>query len=74
MAGQLTVTIVEAKNLRDEDTATGENDAYAEIYVDDDYKQRTATIQNNNNPQWNETFNLFVAKTVNRSTFLFAFL
>ncbi|UJR27716.1 hypothetical protein I4U23_008993 [Adineta vaga] len=56
MAGQLSVTIVEAKELKDEDTVTGANDAYVEVYLDDDYKQRTATISNSNNPQWNETF------------------
>ena len=58
MAGQLSVTIVEAKQLHDEDTVGGANDAYVEIYVDDDYKQRTATISNSNAPQWNETFQL----------------
>ena len=58
MAGRLSVTIVGARNLRDEDTATGANDAFAEVYLDDDYKQRTATIQNSNDPQWNETFEL----------------
>lgn len=58
MAGQLSVTIVEAKELHDEDTLTGSNDAYVEIYLDDDYKQRTATISNSNTPQWNETFQL----------------
>ncbi|CAF0800576.1 unnamed protein product [Adineta ricciae] len=56
MAGQLSVTIVEAKELHDEDTFTGSNDAYVEVYLDDDYKQRTATISNSTTPQWNETF------------------
>lgn len=58
MAGQLSVTIVEAKTLDDEDTVGGSNDAYVEVYLDDDYKQRTATISNSTNPQWNETFQL----------------
>jgi Ca2+-dependent lipid-binding protein len=58
MAGQLSVTIVEAKQLRDEDTVGGANDAFVEVYLDDDYKQRTATIPNSNSPQWNETFQL----------------
>lgn len=58
MAGQLSVTIVEAKALDDEDTAGGANDAYVEVYLDDDYKQRTATISNSTHPQWNETFQL----------------
>lgn len=58
MAGQLSVTIVEARNLKDEDTVGGSNDAYVEVYIDEDYKQRTATISNSNNPQWNESFEL----------------
>jgi Ca2+-dependent lipid-binding protein len=58
MAGHLSVTIVEAKQLRDEDIVGGADDAYVEVYIDDDYKQRTATIQNSNNPQWNETLQL----------------
>ena len=58
MAGHLSVTIVEARALDDEDTFGGFNDAYVEVYTDDDYKQRTATISNTKNPQWNETFQL----------------
>lgn len=58
MAGQLSVTILDAQKLDDEDTIGGGNDAYVEVYLDDDYKQRTATISNSNNPQWNETFQL----------------
>ena len=58
MAGHLSVTIIEAKALHDEDIIGGSNDAYVEVYVDDDYKQRTATISNSTNPQWNETFEL----------------
>ncbi len=58
MAGHLSVTIIEAKALEDEDTFGGANDAYVEVYVDDDYKQRTGTISNSTNPQWNETFQL----------------
>lgn len=57
MAGHLSVTIAQAKGLDDEDIV-GLNDAYVEVYVDDDYKQKTATISNSNNPQWNETFQL----------------
>ena len=58
MAGQLSVTIVAAKALDDEDTFGGSNDAYVEVYVDEDYKQRTATVSNSNAPTWNETFQL----------------
>ena len=58
MAGQLSVTIIEAKDLHDEDTVGGSDDAYVEVYLDEDYKQRTATISNSKSPQWNQTFQL----------------
>ena len=55
--GTLEVTIVEGRNLKDEDIV-GKNDAYVEIYLDKDYKQRTTTIQDSNNPTWNQKFTL----------------
>ncbi|CAF0773758.1 unnamed protein product [Rotaria sordida] len=57
--GALRVTVVEARNLKDQDTL-GQNDAYIELYLDKDYKQRTTTIKDTNSPTWNEnfTFNL----------------
>ena len=56
-ANTLQVTVVEARNLKDEDTL-GQNDAYVELYLDKDYKQRTTTIKDTNSPTWNETFTL----------------
>ncbi|CAF1264509.1 unnamed protein product [Adineta ricciae] len=53
--GTLEVTIIEARHLKDQDIV-GKNDAFVEVYLDKDYKQRTKTIKNNNDPQWNETF------------------
>lgn len=53
----LQVTVVEARNLKDQDTL-GQNDAYIELYFDKDYKQRTTTIKDTNSPTWNETFTL----------------
>lgn len=55
--GNLRVTVVEGRNLRDED-AVGQNDAFIELYFDKKYKQRTTTIKDNNSPTWNETFTL----------------
>lgn len=55
--GTLQVTVVEGRNLNDKDTM-GQNDAYIELYVDKDYKQRTSTVKDNNSPTWNETFTL----------------
>ncbi|CAF0790851.1 unnamed protein product [Adineta ricciae] len=57
----LQVTVVEARNLKDEDTL-GQNDAYVELYFDKDYKQRTATIKDTNSPTWNETFTFNLRK------------
>ncbi|KAG2200849.1 C2 domain-containing protein [Mucor mucedo] len=54
-AGTLSVTIIEARKLHGEDFM-GKNDPYVEIYIDEDYKQRTTVIENSNNPVWNETF------------------
>ena len=55
--GTLEVTIVEGRNVKDEDVI-GKNDAYVELYLDKDYKQRTTTMKNSNNPVWNEKFTL----------------
>jgi len=55
--GTLTVTVVEARKLKDKDII-GKDDAYVELYLDKDYKQRTATVKDTNTPSWNETFTL----------------
>ncbi len=55
--GTLEVTIVAGRHLKDEDIV-GKNDAYVEIYLDKDYKQRTKTISNSNDPTWNQKFTL----------------
>ena len=55
--GTLKVTIVEARKLKDTDTV-GKDDAYVELYLDKDYKQRTTTKKDTNSPSWNETFTL----------------
>ncbi|KAJ3033701.1 Extended synaptotagmin-3 [Rhizophlyctis rosea] len=52
---RLEVRVLEAKNLKDEETA-GQNDAYVELWLDDDYKQKSSVVKNSNNPTWNETF------------------
>ena len=57
--GTLEVTVVEGRHLKDEDIV-GKNDAYVELYLDKDYKQRTTTVQDSNNPNWNQKFILYV--------------
>ncbi|KAI9473669.1 MAG: C2 domain-containing protein [Benjaminiella poitrasii] len=54
-SGTLKVTIIEARKLHGEDLI-GKNDPYVELWVDDDYKQKTTTISNTNDPVWNQTF------------------
>ena len=54
--GTLKVTILEARHLKDKDIVGGKDDAYVELYLDKNHKQRTTTIKDSNNPIWNETF------------------
>ncbi|KAJ3035623.1 Cytosolic phospholipase A2 [Rhizophlyctis rosea] len=51
------VRVLDAKNLKDEETL-GQNDAYVELWVNDDHKQATGVVKNSNNPVFNETFTL----------------
>jgi Ca2+-dependent lipid-binding protein len=55
--GSLQVTVVEGRNFKDQD-ALGQNDAFIELYLEKDYKQRTTTIKDTNSPAWNQTFTL----------------
>jgi Ca2+-dependent lipid-binding protein len=55
--GVLQVTVAEGRNLKDKDTF-GQDDAYVELYMDKDYKQRTTTVKDTNSPTWNQTFSL----------------
>jgi len=55
--GTLEVTIVEGRNLKDQDII-GKNDAYVEVYLDKNYKQRTTIINDTDNPTWNQRFTL----------------
>jgi Ca2+-dependent lipid-binding protein len=57
--GRLRVTIVEAAKLVDKDKMDF-NDPYVEVYIDEKQKQKTATINNDERPVWNETFDLYV--------------
>ncbi|KAJ3060524.1 hypothetical protein HK102_009461 [Quaeritorhiza haematococci] len=58
-AGILKVTVVEAKNLKDEETL-GRNDPYVELSVDKKHVQKTSVKQNTNTPVWNETLTLAI--------------
>ncbi|CAF3715945.1 unnamed protein product [Rotaria socialis] len=51
--GTLEVVIAEGRRINDQD-AVGKN--YVEVYLDKNYKLRTTTTSNINNPVWNERF------------------
>lgn len=53
--GVLTVNLIEARNLHKEDLG-GHNDPYVELWLDEDYKQRSEVVKNTENPVWNQTF------------------
>ncbi|CAO3607089.1 unnamed protein product [Mucor hiemalis] len=53
--GVLSVTVVEARNLHKEDLG-GHNDPYVELWLDEDYKQRSGVQKDTENPVFNETF------------------
>ena len=55
MNGTLKVTIIEGRDLKDKDFLR-KDDAYIEIYLDKDNRQKTTTIKDTDNPTWNETF------------------
>lgn len=35
---------------------------HSELWLDDDYKQRSSEVSNSNNPVWNETFTFNIAE------------
>ncbi|CAO3692923.1 unnamed protein product [Rhizopus stolonifer] len=53
--GILTVSLIEARNLHKEDLA-GHNDPFVELWLDEEYKQRSEIVKNTENPVWNQTF------------------
>mmetsp|Transcript_20798 Transcript_20798/g.23141 ORF Transcript_20798/g.23141 Transcript_20798/m.23141 type:complete len:133 (-) Transcript_20798:170-568(-) len=59
--GMLNIKLVEAKDLPNED-ATGKSDPFVIIQVGNDYHwskaYKSKTIDNNNAPVWNETFDI----------------
>ena len=57
--GTLEVTIVAGRNLKNCDVI-GKNDAYVEVYLNENEKQRTPIVRNTNDPTWNAKFTLYV--------------
>ncbi|KAI9323669.1 C2 domain-containing protein [Dichotomocladium elegans] len=53
--GTLVVDLIEAKELHHEDTF-GSNDVYAELWLDEDYKQKSEVLKNTSEPVFNQKF------------------
>ncbi|KAI9255213.1 C2 domain-containing protein [Phascolomyces articulosus] len=53
--GVLTVRVIEAKGLKNEDTL-GHNDPFVELWLNKEYKQKTSVQKNATEPNWDETF------------------
>ncbi|XP_047318211.1 calcium-dependent lipid-binding protein-like [Impatiens glandulifera] len=57
--GKLTVTVVKANDLKNMEML-GKSDPYTVLFVRTLFKVKTKVIDNNLNPNWNETFDLIV--------------
>ena len=57
--GKLSVTVVKATSLKNKELI-GKSDPYVRLYVRPMFKVKTKVIDDNLNPEWNETFELIV--------------
>lgn len=57
--GRLSVTVVKATSLRNKEMI-GKSDPYVKLYVRPMFKVKTKVIDDDLNPEWNETFDLIV--------------
>ncbi|CAM0905709.1 unnamed protein product [Alopecurus aequalis] len=57
--GKLSVTVVKAMSLKNKELI-GKSDPYVTLYVRPMFKVKTKVIDDNLNPEWNETFELIV--------------
>ena len=57
--GKLSVTVVKATSLKNKELI-GKSDPYVTLYVRPMFKVKTKVIDDNLNPEWNETFELIV--------------
>ncbi|KAH9321730.1 hypothetical protein KI387_016369, partial [Taxus chinensis] len=70
--GRLTVTVVRANSLKNMEMI-GKSDPYVVLYVRVLFKVKTKVIDNNLNPEWNETFALDVEDKETQSLILEVF-
>ncbi|RLN40363.1 synaptotagmin-5-like [Panicum miliaceum] len=55
--GKLTVTVVRADSLKNKELI-GKSDPYVVLFIRPMFREKTSVIDDNLNPQWNETFEL----------------
>ncbi|CAN6301544.1 unnamed protein product [Urochloa humidicola] len=55
--GKLTVTVVRAESLKNKELI-GKSDPYVVMFIRPMFREKTSVIDDNLNPQWNETFEL----------------
>nr|CAB3496485.1 unnamed protein product [Digitaria exilis] len=55
--GKLSVTVVRAESLKNKELI-GKSDPYVVLFIRPMFKEKTSVIDDNLNPQWNETFEL----------------
>jgi len=55
--GKLTVTVVRAESLKNKELI-GKSDPYVVLFIRPMFREKTSIIDDNLNPQWNETFEL----------------
>jgi len=66
--GKLTVTVVKASNLEDEDWMSGDSDPY--VIVDlNGKKEQTGVVKNSNNPTWNHEITYEVSSQNDKLSF-----
>ncbi|KAJ4771814.1 Calcium-dependent lipid-binding (CaLB domain) family protein [Rhynchospora pubera] len=67
--GKLMVTVVRAKALKNKEVI-GKSDPYVVLYIRPILKVKTKVIDDNLNPEWNETFNLLTEDQETQSLYL----
>ena len=55
--GKLTVTVVPAESLKNKELI-GKSDPYVVLFIRPMFREKTSVIDDNLNPQWNETFEM----------------
>ncbi|KAJ1297934.1 hypothetical protein BS78_01G416500 [Paspalum vaginatum] len=67
--GKLTVTVVRAESLKNKELI-GKSDPYVVLFIRPMFKKKTSVIDDNLNPQWNETFELIAEDMETQSLIL----